>query len=174
MWTQEELDYLVENYPTMLNADIARHLGRSKASVVNKASKLGLKKDRDLVLANGFLWKSWTEEEESYLIENYRDTFNTDLAFKLGKSVGAVEQKAIRLKLTKGEDFLKRHIEGFKLKNNHPGGLKKGHKIGHRFTSDNQTKEMLEKATKTRNKLRKRERIRILYGLPRLTKWKSV
>lgn len=117
-------------------------------------------------------WAFWTEDEERYLSENYRDTFNTDLAFKLGKSVGAIEMKAYRMGLSKGDDFIHRHMEGFKLKNGHHGFFKKGNPFGNRFSSENQpSKELIDKRSNSIREKFKREKIRQAYGLPRLTKW---
>lgn len=114
----------------------------------------------------------WTEDDVRYLRDNYRDTFNTDIAFKLGRTVGAIEQKAFRLGLTKGDDFLQRHMEGFKLKNGHHGWLKKGNTIGNRFSTENQPpKDVIEKRSNSIREKFKREKIRQAYGLPRLTKW---
>jgi len=51
--------------------------------------------------------KTWTDDEEQYLIANYATTSNTDLAKKLGKNnADRVMAKAFRLGLKKSSDFL--------------------------------------------------------------------
>ena len=43
-WTDEQVDRLIELYPDHSNVEIARLLGRSEASVMQKGSRLGLVK----------------------------------------------------------------------------------------------------------------------------------
>jgi len=51
--------------------------------------------------------KTWTDEQEQYLIANYATTSNTDLAKKLGKNnADRVMAKAKRLGLKKSKEFL--------------------------------------------------------------------
>lgn len=45
-WTQEELDFVIDNYKHMSYKDIANHLGRTKAAVDIKINRLGLKKSK--------------------------------------------------------------------------------------------------------------------------------
>ena len=47
MWTQSEIDKVVELYPTHYTKDISAILGRSDRSVYGIAHKLGLKKDEE-------------------------------------------------------------------------------------------------------------------------------
>ncbi len=48
-WTLAEMGTLRSLYPDRDNLEIARRLGRTVASVANKANQLGLKKSRDLL-----------------------------------------------------------------------------------------------------------------------------
>jgi len=51
--------------------------------------------------------RTWTDEQEQYLIANYATTSNTDLAKKLGKNnADRVMAKAFRLGLKKSSEFL--------------------------------------------------------------------
>ena len=51
--------------------------------------------------------KTWTDEQEQYLIAHYAKTSNTDLAKKLGKNnADRVMAKAFRLGLKKSSEFL--------------------------------------------------------------------
>lgn len=45
-WSDEEIEFLIENYPTMMSRDIARVLGRSIGAVRVKAKACGIKKYR--------------------------------------------------------------------------------------------------------------------------------
>ncbi|KZE04146.1 hypothetical protein B4117_4316 [Bacillus mycoides] len=48
-WTEEEIRFLIDNYPNLDNACISNHLNRGFPSIQNKASSLGLKKTRETV-----------------------------------------------------------------------------------------------------------------------------
>ena len=51
--------------------------------------------------------KTWTDEQEQYLIANYATTSNTDLAKILGKNnADRVMAKAFKLGLKKSSEFL--------------------------------------------------------------------
>ena len=43
-WTNEEVQYLVDNYESVGLSECAKYLAKSKAAVLHKASKLGLKR----------------------------------------------------------------------------------------------------------------------------------
>ena len=43
-WTAEEIDYIIANYESQTDAQIAAHLGRSRNSVIGKRNRLRLKK----------------------------------------------------------------------------------------------------------------------------------
>jgi len=49
--------------------------------------------------------KRWTREEVEFLMRNYNNMDNRTLATLLGRSVGSVQHKAIRLGLRKSERF---------------------------------------------------------------------
>lgn len=52
-WSEAEIQRLAMLYPTRDNLDVARQLRRSVASVANKASQLGLRKDERLLSLTG-------------------------------------------------------------------------------------------------------------------------
>lgn len=52
-WQDEEVELLKDSYARQSNLEIARRLGRSVASVANKANQLGLAKDPDVLAALG-------------------------------------------------------------------------------------------------------------------------
>lgn len=88
-WTNEEKDYLVENYSEMNIEDIAEVLNRSKGSIKSKAHLLNLTKKN--------LTDLWTHEEEKYLKENINNYYNDELCKKLGKSQANLRQKVDEL-----------------------------------------------------------------------------
>lgn len=47
--TNEQVEWLVENYHSMLTADCAKHLGLNLVQVKNLAKRLKLKKDKDVI-----------------------------------------------------------------------------------------------------------------------------
>ena len=45
VWTEEEEQWLIENFPYQLNKDLSKHLGLCETSIYYKAKSLGLTKD---------------------------------------------------------------------------------------------------------------------------------
>jgi hypothetical protein len=52
-WGENEIALLRDGYSRVTNLVLARQLGRSVASVANKANQLGLKKDSDVLREMG-------------------------------------------------------------------------------------------------------------------------
>ena len=61
-YTQEELDYIEENYASMTVKELAIKLNKSEGSISNAARKMGLIKQPH---------KPWTDDEIQYLKNNY-------------------------------------------------------------------------------------------------------
>lgn len=101
LWSQEEKEYLLENYGAMDIKDLVEgwkeRFGyeRSYSSITNQAKQLGVKNNQ-----------FWTDEEEELIKENYRKIDIKDLAKlieeKTGKkrTVDVIRYKAHRLKVT--------------------------------------------------------------------------
>lgn len=49
-WTKEEEDYLKEHYHNTINEVLGKKLGRNRNGIIEKACKLGLKKDKDFLM----------------------------------------------------------------------------------------------------------------------------
>lgn len=49
MWTEEEINYLKENYNNLTNKELGKFLNRTQSSVEKKLKKLGLKKEFILI-----------------------------------------------------------------------------------------------------------------------------
>lgn len=108
-WTDEQIQYLKDNYGKIPTREIANHLGRKYEYVKDKAGKLGLKTGNVI---------RWQEHEDKVLIENYANMSSQDIADMLGKKVESVYNRANILGLKKSKEYItnwhKTHIsEGF-------------------------------------------------------------
>lgn len=117
LWTEEEINFLKENWSTKTHKEIAKELNRSISSIANKTRKLRLVDNSS----------KWTDEEVEFLKENYFKDVNF-LADKLNKTCDAVKSKRFKLGLAvsnkwskeeeqflienwnKDEDFLVKHL----------------------------------------------------------------
>lgn len=70
-WSEDELEYLVENYFILEKKDIATFLGRSLTAILSKGNEIGLSKKNDY----------WNKNE----LELLRDNFNKSLDFIIKK-----------------------------------------------------------------------------------------
>lgn len=62
-WSNEDLNWLVENYSTLGLVECSKHLNRSQSSILHKACKLGLKRRGDgredrTYIYGGYVWVS--------------------------------------------------------------------------------------------------------------------
>jgi ribosomal protein L9 len=106
IWTEQELDMLRKLYPSMTNADIAKKLGRPKASVDKKGFDNGLKKDpkhrREVAILNNKKRRnSWTKEEEATLKKMYQKNTYREMANILNRNPQSIQSKATKLGLWK-------------------------------------------------------------------------
>lgn len=83
-WSQEDLQYLKENYGSIDNKKLSNYFGRSSASVRNKAYELRITS----------LDNIWSEAEIKYLKENYKSYNLKEIAGKLNKLKSNVCRKA--------------------------------------------------------------------------------
>ena len=94
-WTDEEIQYLKENYVDTDIEILAKQLNRSKDAIYIKSNYLGLNK--------GDTAQKWTEEEVKYLKDNYADVDNETLAKNLNKKIRSVMYKACQFDLKKNK-----------------------------------------------------------------------
>jgi hypothetical protein len=93
-WTAKEVALLKELYPECPFDEIAKRLGRTVASVKQRAHTLGLKR-------KSYLDKLWTAEELQMLRELYPTCESTrEVAEKIGRPWGSVRQIASNLGIT--------------------------------------------------------------------------
>lgn len=82
-YTQEEIDFLLDNYRDLGAKECAERLGKTTNSVYVKASQMDLvAKDR------------WTDEETDFLVKHYPTKSRKWVALMLGKTVKSVQNKA--------------------------------------------------------------------------------
>lgn len=87
-WTDEEIDFLKNNYPRLDYEYIADELKRSVESVKGKIVRLGLKSGH-----------YWTEEEVEYLKSNYQIKSYKELSIEMNRKPDAIKAKVYKLKL---------------------------------------------------------------------------
>ena len=89
LWTDEEINFLKENWNKKTHKEIAKELNRSISSIANKTRKMRLVDNSN----------KWTKEEEDFLKENYFKDLDF-LADKLNKTCDAVKSKRFKLGLS--------------------------------------------------------------------------
>lgn len=94
-WSDEEIDFLFENFSTMTKAEIAERLGRTKASISGKAQELLLDSGRN---------RQWTRREIAAAVDMYKAGYTSrEIAEKLGRN-----EKSVASKLWRTTDFRKK------------------------------------------------------------------
>lgn len=103
-WTDEDLDFLKENYVTLGCKKCAEHLGATYHSTQAHARQLGLRMFRSV---------KWTDEEIQYL-KVYFPTHLTDYCAKnLGRSWSATHKKANSLGLKPKWEYRYTDTQGY-------------------------------------------------------------
>lgn len=96
IWTDEEYEYLKNNYFEKEVSEIAKILGRTEMAIKQKACYLGLLKRR-----------AFTEKEDDYILEHEGELSYYRIAKNLKRPVESVRIRAIYLQ---GEDVPKQAI----------------------------------------------------------------
>lgn len=126
-----------------------------------------------------------TPEQLQYLIDNFPDTLNAELASHLGIGMRTMSRIASDYGLTKSPEFLERRakkagdaIRRWNINNPKPPGFRIPNSEKHKFLKGTsiRSRQGVEaqhrataKATATRRETIKKERRRILFGLPQKT-----
>ena len=92
-WTQDEIDFLKENYDILTQEEISSILNRTIKSIQKKMSYLGIKK----YIRND----NWSQDEINFLKENYSNVSNEELMNILNRTDRAIRAKAVSLNLYK-------------------------------------------------------------------------
>lgn len=87
-WSNEEIEYIKNNYGLISPKEIGDYLGRTRGSVIAKAHDLSL----------GDLGK-WSKEEEQFLINNHNIMSKKEIAKALGRTETAIDIRMSRLGL---------------------------------------------------------------------------
>ena len=110
-WSQEEIEFLRENYERLGYERIGEELGRSSLAVHKRARALGLSSKRR---------GRWSKEEDDFLREHYATLGSRRISERLGRSDRSVRVRASKLNIksnsvcqwTKEEyDFMQEHYE---------------------------------------------------------------
>ena len=106
-YTDNEINYIVDNYSNFSCKEIADYLGKKANSILYVAQKLGLKKQPH---------KPWSEDEDNYLRNNYLELSSEIMANELKRTVPSINARCKELHLIKHEawsdeevDFLSKH-----------------------------------------------------------------
>lgn len=111
-WSQEDTDFLINNYKDMPFEDMEKALNRTKQSLQQKAKRLGLKRS----YAVGGIQARWTREETDFLIRNFEDMPFEAMEKALNRTEQSIRGKAKNLGLKRGwtqeeVDFLIQNYE---------------------------------------------------------------
>lgn len=121
-FTKEEKDFIVENWQSMTDPEMAEKLGRTRGSVK------GFRRRNHLIHEKNF----FTKNEDQYLIKNYPSTNTEKMAEYLGRSVHSIYARAGLLGLEKDEDFLNSRESGRIMPGEcKPGSVATQFKAGH-------------------------------------------
>lgn len=108
-YTQEEFEYIKENYDNMTAQELSIKLNKPIGSINNATRKMGLIKQ---------VHKSWTSEEIEYLRNNYIKKTSEEIGKILNRSVQSVNAERDKLGLIRNEqwnsndiDYLINHFE---------------------------------------------------------------
>lgn len=141
-WSDSDIDYLRENYPTGNINAIADHLGRTSKAIKSKAKLLGIKREVNKK-------HSFTPEEDQYIIDHYADVKTELIARHLNLSIGSIYNHAHSLGLKKSLEFLRSEASG--RTNLLKAGMAHRYQKGHIPANKGQkmSPEVYEKCSKT-------------------------
>lgn len=117
IWTEQEKQYLRENYRDTTLMDLGLHFRVAPSTVYHQLCLMGLKK-----VSYKHNRRVWTKEELDYLRENFANTSAIDLADHFGCSNTTVSNKAKELGLEKSPEWKKIDYKGRYV--NHYSGKK--------------------------------------------------
>ena len=106
-YTNEEIQYIKDNFMSMTTKQIAENLKKKESSIYNVVRKLGLIKQQH---------NKWAEDEIKFLKENYIDLTSEEISNHINHSVDAINTMRDRLNLIRSKSWSDKEIEF--LKNN--------------------------------------------------------
>lgn len=99
-WSNQEKEYLKNNYKTDSYSEMKAVLDRSEAAIMAKARRMGISKGME-----------WEKEEEKYLLENYKELDLSDISSEINRSGQSIVAKASRMGISKVEDWSEDEVE---------------------------------------------------------------
>lgn len=91
LWTEEKINILINNFESKTIFELCELLGMKYSTVHFKLKIMGLKPKAIL--------KTYTEDDDTYIKQNYKKIKTADIAKKLGVSSDAIIQRAAKLGL---------------------------------------------------------------------------
>jgi hypothetical protein len=103
-WSEEEIEFIRENYKKLTVKEIADELKRTPRGVRGKIERIGIKLEP---LKRNQKYK-WTKEDVKFIKDNYKVLTDKKIAKKINKSKAAVCRKRLNLGLRKqtGEPYI--------------------------------------------------------------------
>jgi hypothetical protein len=101
VWTKEMIEVLKDAYPYCRLDEISEAFGVSESAIKTKAHHLKLKKAPGFAYASN---KTWTLEEDQFLITHYPTMTERQLSNALGKTISSISNRRAVLKLSKEEN----------------------------------------------------------------------
>lgn len=95
-WTNEELNFLVQNHGKLTAKEIGDKLDRTYRSVEAMSQKLKITKPKQ---------PNWTNEDVEWLKENFLKYSKSELAKKLNRTPSSIQNKANKLGLQRPEKY---------------------------------------------------------------------
>jgi len=111
-WTKAEIKWFIKMYPATANDVIITKLHRTTPAIQNMAYRLGLKKNySDNIKRYRMGNECWSKDEIQFLKQSYQTSTYEEIAKQLGRSEGAVRDRASILRLTKNSLWTKKEID---------------------------------------------------------------
>lgn len=104
-YTQEELEYIQENYNNMTANELAVKLNKSVGSVNNAIRKMGLIKQPH---------NKWTDAEIEFLKSNYINMTSEEISCRVNHTIDAVNTMRDKLKLVRNQSWSDNEIQFLK------------------------------------------------------------
>jgi very-short-patch-repair endonuclease len=118
-WTDDEINFLKDNYSTKTNKEIGKILNRTDKSINVKLLRLNLKRNKEFIQQIIDINKAnmpkrkWTNDDLKFLKENYATKTDEELSFLLKRTVRTISFKSYNLNLKK--DIRKLSLENLKI-----------------------------------------------------------
>ena len=197
--TEIEIAELGRLYPVTTNRELSRRFGISVDALQDYVAKpRGWKKDRKAVLIGNRGGRQLTEKEVGWIVRHYQHTKNADIMEKYGIGESTLHRVARKHGLKKSRQQMKktqanateaahqackdygiyeetrvrmrRKMQDLKSRGERiPGSFMPGESNRDRL-GPKRFKQCIEKATATMREIRRKERVRIHWGLPQQTR----